>query len=512
MNPKENKLFPTDDVERFVNRYALGRDKCEGSSHFLRIKIPNGRLTAEQFKAIADLSERYGRGYAEITDRQNLQLHWIESEDALKIFSKLEAIGFSTDHGGQGYPTAQHGDVRAIVGCPAAGLDRSELADASPIVKELDGFFDGNRDFLDLPRKFKISVSGCHLNCVSPEIHDLSFVAVKQSTGKIGFAVLVGGTVAAAPQLARPLNVVAKPEEILDITKCAVEIFRDFGSRESKAKARFRWLVDAWGTEKLRRTLEEKMGRTLETYRLKDLPTCIGEHVGVQPQKQDGYSYISIPVLCGVLSSGKMAKLAQIAQEHGSEELRLTPFQNIIFSNIQNKSVNNVLRSLKETGYSTASVHLNWTTLACAGNFCGKTLDHPKKRASESTSYLTSRFKEALKNEKLRINFSGCPNGCARHLIADIGLQGTQLTSEGKTVPAYNVYVRGNGCSNPALGRLIQRGVNAEKTKFAVANLIDAYLKNGAKASFNEFCSGKTVEELQTILNLNLGEMEKSAS
>ncbi len=492
--------FTTEDIERFVNCYALGRDKCQGSSHFLRIKIPNGRLSTEQFKAIAALSKIYGRGYAEITDRQNLQLHWIESENALNIFSKLEAIGFSTDHGGQGYSTAQHGDVRAIVGCPAAGIDKFELTDASSIVKQLDSFFDGNRDFLDLPRKFKISVSGCKLNCISPEIHDLSFVAVKRSSDKVGFVVLVGGTVATAPQLARPLNVLVKPEEILDVTRCVVEIFRDFGSRESKAKARFRWLVDAWGTEKLRKTIEEKMGRTLETYPLEHLPTCIGEHVGVQPQRQEGYSYISIPVMSGVLSSDEMLKIAQIAEEHGNGELCLTAFQNIILANIPNDSVNYVLKSLEETGYSTTSTNLKWTTIACAGNFCGKTLDHPKKRAAEFSNYLESRFGEALKNEKLRINFSGCPNGCARHLIADIGLQGTQLTSEGKTVPGYNVYLAGNSGSNVALGKLIQRGIRAEQAKFALANLIDTYLKNGANVSFTEFCNRKTVEELQTIL------------
>ena len=227
---------------QFADRYVLGRDKCEGSSHFLRIKIPNGRLNAEQFKAIASLAETYGRGYAEITDRQNLQLHWIESQDAQDIFAKLDKIGFSTDHGGQGIPNAQYGDVRAIVSCPVAGADKFELIDTWPIVKQLDSYFNGNKDFLDLPRKLKISVSGCNLNCGNPEIHDLSFVAVKHSN-KIGFAVLVGGTIAAAPQLAQQLGVIVKPEEILDVARCIAEIFRDFGSRESKGKARFRWLV-----------------------------------------------------------------------------------------------------------------------------------------------------------------------------------------------------------------------------------------------------------------------------
>ncbi len=134
---------------------------------------------------------------------------------------------------------------------------------------------------MDLPRKFKISVSGCHLNCLNPEIHDLSFIAIQTSTGKVAFTVLVGGTIATAPQLVRPLNVLVEPNEVLDVARCAAEIFREFGSRESKAKARFRWLVDAWGTEKLRQTLEQKLRHPLETYALAQLPLCKGEHAGV---------------------------------------------------------------------------------------------------------------------------------------------------------------------------------------------------------------------------------------
>jgi sulfite reductase beta subunit-like hemoprotein len=281
------------DLENFQNRYVLGKDKCEGSSRFLRIKIPNGKLTAEQFKAIANLAKAYGRGYVEITDRQNLQLHWIDPDKALEIFKNLDEIGFSTDHGGQGIPTAHCGDVRAIVSCPAAGIDKHELIDTRPVVKQLDGFFNGNKDFLDLPRKLKIAISGCSLNCGNPEIHDLSFVAVENPSNEIGFAVLVGGTVANAPELGRPLNIKVKTEEILDVAKCTAEIFRDFGTREVKAKARFRWLVDAWGTEKLRKAIEEKLGKPLKSYTLEQLPTCGGEHVGVQPQKQEGYTHMS---------------------------------------------------------------------------------------------------------------------------------------------------------------------------------------------------------------------------
>ena len=424
------------DLESCHDRYVLGKDKCEGSSHFLRIKIPNGRLNADQFRTIACLSEDYGRSYAEITDRQNIQLHWIEEKDALDIFSKLDAIGFSTDHGGQGIPTAKCGDVRAVVSCPVAGVDKYELIDAWPIVKGLDGFFNGNKDFLNLPRKLKISVSTCELNCGNPEIHDLSFVGVKRQSNKVGFAVFVGGTIASSPQLARPLNVIVNSEEILDVSRCTAEIFRDFGSREIKAKSRFRWLVDAWGTEKLRKTIEEKMEKKIETYLPEDLPTCKGEHVGVQSQKQEGYSYINIPIIGGILSVEKMRLIAKVAEEFGNGDLRLTPFQNIILTNIHMENVNTVLKNLKEIGYSPGNTCLKWTTVSCAGNFCGKTIDHPKHRAMEAVDYLEKRLGDSLKEENLRVSFSGCPNGCARHLIADIGLQGMSLTSGGKNIQA----------------------------------------------------------------------------
>ena len=490
----------------FHNRYVLGKDKCEGSSRFLRIKIPNGKLTAEKFQAIAGLADKYGRGYAEITDRQNIQLHWIEEEKALEIFSKLDSIGFSTDHGGQGIPTAQKGDVRAIVSCPAAGIDQHELVDTWPIVKQLDSFFNGNTDFLDLPRKLKIAVSGCSLNCGNPEINDLSFVAVKEPSGEIGFAVLVGGTIATAPELGRPLGVVVKPEEILDVVRCTAEIFRDFGNRETKAKARFRWLVDAWGTEKLRATLEQKMGKMLQNYPLEHLPTSKGEHSGVQPQKQKGFSYVNIPIVSGILSSEKMLKIAQIAKKHGNGDLRLTAFQNIILANIPDQAVNQALQEIEGIGYTATDNYLKWSTIACAGNFCGKTLDHPKKRAAEALDYLEKRFGDKLASVKVCVGFSGCPNGCARHLIADVGLQGSAAAFEGKSVPAYNIYIRDTTVAEPVLGKLIQRGIRAEQAKTALANLIEAYLKNQANISFSEFCNTKTVEQLQVILNSNLNQ------
>ena len=484
LDSPENVNTYLTDVEKFVDRYSLGRDNGDGSRQFLRVKIPNGILTAWQFRQIGQLAEKYGKGYAEITDRQDIQLHWIEPENALEIFAKLDEIGFTTDKCGQGFPGARYGDVRNIVGCPLAGVDRFELMDASPLVKELNRFFTGNKDFLDLPRKFKITVSGCSLNCTNPEAHDLSFVALRHPTGRVGFAMLVGGTVGVTPRLAQSLEVFVEPSDVINVTKAIVEIYRDYGRRDVKAKARFRWLVEEWGTEKLRKTVEEKIGRTFETYKLDHFPVSEGEHIGVQPQKQEGYSYINIPILGGMLTTDKMLNIAEVAERYGSGDLRLTPYQNIIIINIPRDQVASAVNRLEQMGFQMDGSPFRWTTVACAGNFCGKTPEHPKKRAVEIIGYLEERLGGALKNLNLRICISGCPNGCARHLTADIGMQAARLVVNGKPMACYNIYVG----SNAALGKLIKRAVPADNVKYEIESLITAYIKSRTSLeSFRDF-------------------------
>lgn len=274
-----------------------------------------------------------------------------------------------------------------------------------------------------------------------------------------------------------------------------------------QGKSRQRPVSDGWlmlgEPRNLEKNIEEKMQKTLETYPMKHLPTCGSEHVGVQPQKQEGYSYLNIPIISGVLSTEKMLRIAQIAEEYGNGDLRLTPFQNIILANIPNDSLTQTAKKIEEAGYQATDAYLKWATIVCAGNFCGKTLDHPKNRAAEAMDYLEKRFGEDLKKAKLRVSFSGCPNGCARHLIADIGFQGSTLTSEGKSTPAYNIFVRDSVESDSGLGNLVQRGIRAEQAKFALANLIEAHLKNKVNMSFNKFCNTKSLEELQAIINSN---------
>ncbi len=463
---------PIEDILRLANRYSLGSEKGEGSKHFLRIKIPNGILNTQQFRKIADLSEKYGRKYAEITDRQDIQLHWIEAEYAPAIFAVLQQLGFTTDKCGQGYPGVGHGDVRNIEGCSVAGVDKDELIDTSPMAKELDQFFTGNKDFEDLPRKIKISISGCSLNCPAPEAYDLAFMAVKKPSGKVGFIVFVGGTLGSSPHIAQQLKVWVEPELVIAFTKAVVEIFRDNGKREVKAKARFRWLVEEWGTEKLRGAIEAKLGKKLETYELERLAIRQAEHVGVKPQKQKGLVYINVPILGGVLSADIIRSISDLADKYGNGDIRLTPYQNLIIINIPKQHITAVQSGLLELGFPVNGSALRWTTIACAGNFCAKAPESPKGRAKEVIDYLEKSGKNFSPN--LRIGLSGCPNGCSRHLLADIGVQGTHTSVDGRPTATYSVFVGGGLASVSALGKLEKQGVAAEEVKHEVERLIHA--------------------------------------
>ncbi len=370
-----------------------------------------------------------------------------------------------------------------------------------PIVRQLDKYFDGNTAFLDMPRKFKIAINTCSRNCGNPESQDISFTAIKQPSGEVGFVVYVGGTVAAVPQLARPLNVIIKQQQILDVARCAAELFRDNGQREVKAKARFRYLVDLRGTEKLRERLEEKLGWKMQSYQ-GGLRGYKAEHVGVQAQRQKGYSYINVPIESGVLSVQKMRELASVAETFGDGTMGLTPYQNVIVAYIPDAKVEAAKAKLKSIGYPIEGSYLRWATVACAGNFCGKTLDHPKTRAKEAISYLQTRFGDRLEGVKLNVGFSGCPNGCARHLLADVGFQGTATSVNGKSVPSYNVYVRPDSME-PTLGKLVLRSVEADKVKIGLGNLIEAYLDSQPRQGFEEFLSAKTDGELAEFLAAN---------
>ncbi|MBO3754723.1 MAG: nitrite/sulfite reductase [Candidatus Brockarchaeota archaeon] len=497
-----------EDFEKFIGRYSLGLDSnpydITGSQHFLRIKVPGGVLTSSQFRQIATLSSKYGRGIAEITDRQDIQLHWIRAEDSLDIFSFMDKMGFTTDMCGQGFKGARYGDVRNAVCCPASGIEKNEIFNPYPIAKEITGFFTGNPDFLDLPRKFKISVSGCGADCTRAAINDLAFVAVKNKD-EIGFTVLVGGSIGASlpgPRLARPTKVFIRPEEVFNTAVAVVELYRDYGNRENKAKARFKWLIENWGVEKFVSILENKTGKDFQTY---DGPVFLRRtgHEGVQPQKVEGYYYFNIPLLGGRLTSFLMNQVADLADKFGSGELRLTPTQNIIIPNIREDYKKAVLKALTEIKIPMDRSRTRWFSVGCASDFCGKAVDmHAKKTLEDIVEHLEKYFGlKVLNSMDLRINVSGCPNDCGASLISDIGLLGRQMKVDQGLKQVYDIYVGGSLGENPSLGRRVEESVPAEEVIFRVTSFIANYLKNrNPGEDIASFCKRHSKEELKKLL------------
>jgi sulfite reductase beta subunit-like hemoprotein len=470
-----------------------------GSLHFLRVKIPGGFLTTKQLRGVADLTEKYSRSRAEITNRQDLQLHWIDAKDALEIFSKVDELGFTTDMCGQSFGGARYGDARNIVCCPVSGIDKDELLNGQPLLKELSNFFIGNPDFQDMPKKFKFSISGCKSDCTRAKTNDFSFVAVKKKD-KIGYTALVGGGMGATrpgPRLAKSSGIFIKSKDAFDVAVAAIEIHRDYGNRETKAKARFKWLLEEWGLQKFLRMLENKLGKPFKSYGGLVFTKNEG-HYGVQSQKQNGYYYVNIPILGGVLSSDQMVSLADIADKYGSSKLSLTCTQNIILPNIQEKKL--VLKHLEDIGFSLQGSRLQWTSQGCASAFCGKTQSpHAKEIVKEIIEYLENSFtKEALKEAKFGIHVSGCVNNCCANLVAEIGLGGSLIRDkDGKLEQHYDIMLLGDCEEEPCLGRVIKKSVLAKGVKNRLKFLLENYFKNKKpNEELSQFCKRHTIDEL----------------
>lgn len=489
-------------VKRFAGRFSIGRDSnplnVTGSHHFLRVKVPGGLITSDQFHRVAELAARYGRGQAEITNRQSIQLHWVGAEEAMDAFSVLDDLGFTTDMCGQGFGGTRYGDVRNILCCPVSGIEESEILNGYPLAEELTEFFVGNPDFLDMPRKFKFSVSGCGCDCTRAQINDLAFVAVRKGA-ETGYVLLVGGGIGASlpgPRLARPAGVFVPPDDAFDVAVAAAEIHRDHGNRESKAKARFKWLIESWGVEKFVEALDEKLGRKFELY---DGPIFRGvcDHDGVRPQIQKGLCYVNIPLLGGRLTRDEMVGIADLAEEFGGGEMRLTPTQNIIVPHVREAEA--FLERLAAMGLRVEGSSLRWNSLGCSSDFCGKTVSpHAKEVLKSVVDHLEGRLPRGLLDEAgFRVHINGCPNNCCPSLISGIGLNGRQVREGGETRQTYDILLGGSYGPETSFGRVVEKNVPLDVLKPMLASLLRGYKAHRAPSEeLGGFCRRHTIPEL----------------
>ncbi|MEU9076793.1 nitrite/sulfite reductase [Kitasatospora sp. NPDC048538] len=434
----------------------LDPHELDAEYFMLRVRIDGGRLTVAQLKAIAEVSEQYGRNTADLTDRQNVQYHWIRIEDVPAIWQKLEAVGLST--------TEACGDTpRVILGSPVAGIAEDEIIDGTPAIDEIQRRFIGNKDFSNLPRKFKSAVSGSPLLDVAHEINDIAFVGVVHPEHGPGFDLWVGGGLSTNPRLGVRLGAWVPLDEVADVYGGVIGIFRDYGYRRLRNRARLKFLVADWGQEKFRQVLEDEyLGRRLVDGPAPAEPVARWrDHVGVHKQK-DGNYYIGFAPRVGRVDGRLLGQIADLAAAHGSDRLRTTAEQKMLILDVAEDQVESVVAGLEALDLRVTPSPFRRGTMACTGiEYCKLAIVETKERGRTLIDELEKRLPDF--SEPLTININGCPNACARIQVADIGLKGQLVTDEdGNQVEGYQVHLGGALGLEAGFGRKV-RGLKVTK-------------------------------------------------
>ena len=442
----------------------------------LRIRIPNGLLYSHQLRTIAGISEEFGRGLADITVRQNIQLHWIEAEALPEIFERLFRARLTT-------LSACGDDARNITGCPLAGVDSEEICDTSSLVMRATDLLVGNPEFYNLPRKYKISITGCRSWCCYPEINDVALTATPRRRGgqeEMGFSLRVAGALSSEPFLARKLNVFVGWNQVTDVILAMTGIFRDSEVlRQHRERARMKYLFKqhGWTEERFQEEVEQRIGYKLDPAEPEEVPGDVfRDHVGIHRQKQAGYCYVGASVLRGRTNSDQLRAAAELADRYGSGELRTTITQNLAIVNVPEGRAEELGRELGAIGYPVSATSFQRGVMACTGTeFCRLAITEVKN----FSRWLVEELDERLPGfeEHLKLNVTGCPNGCGQHWIADIGLEGKKVKVDGRFQDAYYFCVGGSVGRFASIARPLGYRCAATETPAAIERLLRKYLE-----------------------------------
>ncbi len=443
----------------------------------MRIALPNGILTSAQLRVIGELTKKYARNLADITTRQNIQLHWLTIEALPEVVDALTAVGLS--------PKGACGDVvRNVTGCPLAGLDGHEIIDASPLAVEIAHKLTANPEFYNLPRKFKISVTGCPLWCSYPEINDVALTAIKrQVDGKeeIGYTLRVGGGLSTEPHLAVRIPAFVRQDQAFAVVRATAEIFREEqGLRENRTRARIKYLFMrfGWTAESFLEALEQRLGYKLDPSPASEdiVPDDIyRDHIGIAPQRQTGLSSVGASVLRGRVSGDQLLQLAELAERYGNGELRTTIMQNILVVNVPNAKTAALVVALNTLGFH-VDVSTFWRgAIACTGTeFCKLAIAETKG----FSKWLVGEMEERLPgfDQQIKLHVTGCTNSCGQHWIADIGLEGKKIKKNGRMVDAFYFCIGGSVGRFAATGRPLGFRAAAADVPDAIERLLRGYL------------------------------------
>jgi len=437
----EGEIHP-DDIDRFkwYGLYTQNKNLQESGDEnlyfMLRVKLEGGYITPEQAKVLGELSIKHGRNTGDVTTRQDIQFHWIRVADLPAIFDALANVGLSTLEAAGDCP-------RNIISCPVNGMDHDQIDDVRDIVSALSELYRGNRTFSNLPRKFKIGVSGCAKHCTHHEVQDLGFTAVKNSIGQIHFCVSVGGGQASNRRIATPIGYINR-SNIVKIAEVITLLYRDFGCRSNRSKARLGHLVEAWGVKHFIGEVEERAGVKLERFNVQNfIPYSRRGHFGVSNAKKEGHSLIGCALTSGRISGEMLIKLSTILEFYKVEGITLTAAQNFVILNVPSDLTEAMVQTLEAVGFHPRPSVFEARTLACTGlNFCKFAVSETKNLAIEVVEYLNHRFSDF--KEPVSISINGCSNSCAHPHIVDLGFIGAIVKRDDELLRGFDLIVGGN--------------------------------------------------------------------
>lgn len=449
-------------------------DLLEAKYFMMRVRCDGGSLNLAQLRTIAGISQEFGRNTADLSDRENVQFHWIEVENVPEIWKRLEAVGLKT--------TEACGDCpRVVLGSPLAGESLDEVLDPTPAIDEIVRRYIGDPRYSNLPRKFKTAISG--QQDVVHEINDVAFIGVNHPEHGPGLDLWVGGGLSTNPMLAQRVGAWIPLDEVPDVWEGVVSIFRDYGYRRLRAKARLKFLIKDWGIEKFREVLEtEYLKRPLIDGPAPEKPTRPIDHVGVQ-KTQNGLNAVGFAPIAGRVSGTILARVADAAEKAGSDRIRFTPFQKLIILDVAEETLEPLIADLDALGLPARPSHWRKNLMACSGiEFCKLSFAETRKRSQVLVPELEERLADinAQLDVPITININGCPNSCARSQVADIGFKGQLVDDgEGNQVEGFQVHLGGSLGFDTAFGRkLRQHKVTSVEMGDYIDRVVRQFVKN----------------------------------
>jgi ferredoxin-nitrite reductase len=483
-----------DDLFRFKwnGLFFLAPNK---EAYMARLRIPGGQMQSFQLREIARVASELTTGYVQITTRANLQIRLIEPKDAPEVLRRIQGVGLHTRGAGAD-------NIRNLTTNATAGVDPLELIDTLPLCHELAQIILNDRAFYDLPRKFNIAYDGGGRVSSVEDTNDIGAKAVL-ADGKVCFRIAVGGATG-HKAFARDLGVLVPPEEINRVICALVRVFITHGNRADRKKARLKHLLESWTLERYLAEAERLLPAPLTRAPLQPgelaYPEAPHAHVGVHPQKQPGLFYVGVHVPVGEITPAQMLGIAELAELHGSGEIRLSVWQNLLLPNIPEASVETVCRSLQAMGLETTQSHLRSGFVACTGNaYCKFAQTNTKAHAAALAGALE---KKLQLDSPINIHLTGCPHSCAQHYMGDIGLLGTKTKVAGESVEAYHVFVGGGFGPNQAVGRQVFTAVPFPELEGALEKMLRGYLRlREPGESFQAFTVRHDLDTLQAMFS-----------